>query len=517
MLPVEDPKVSSNEGSAPTHVPRVFIFAVWAVVLLVAAWNNDDVRGWVLRFRDEWPLLSAILGTVIVVIPLAILLWMTARTKGRLALIIYGVIPVLVALIFGVTFLKDTGQRILAVRSVFVVVACLLPPTMFYLFVFSRKDSLLNEFVANLDRLGLLRLSDKGTTEETDDARLRRLYSYLLRFQAVYGPLRKNQVDSILGKPDPNTATPDRPWDRESFSDTDSVIAWETTVPVIFATMLVALGWLTSLPLRDDTKDTNLMLMPAQNPVSFAFLGAYVFSIQMLFWRYVRKDLRPNAYMALSLRVILAVLSTWAVTVALQISKIQTSTNLLVLFGFIIGFFPRIAWQIIGQLAQKVAGLVLPSLETPLPITDLAGLTVWHEARLQEEDIENIPNMATADLAELMLNTRFPPDRIVDWVDEAILQTHLGPPVIRDGAAMPRALLAAHGIRTASGLIEASRRPADRAAFEKLLPSSPDGLSPIHTLATALRTNPSLDLIQRWRGLGKITEIELAQSAGSVR
>ena len=37
-----------------------------------------------------------------------------------------------------------------------------------------------------------------------------------------------------------------------------------------------------------------------------------------------------------------------------------------------------------------------------------------HEARLDDEDIENTPNMATADLLELMINTRFPADRLVD-------------------------------------------------------------------------------------------------------
>jgi hypothetical protein len=45
-----------------------------------------------------------------------------------------------------------------------------------------------------------------------------------------------------------------------------------------------------------------------------------------------------------------------------------------------------------------------------LPLSDLDGLTVWHEARLEEEDIENIPNMANADLVELLLNTRLSPE-----------------------------------------------------------------------------------------------------------
>jgi hypothetical protein len=73
------------------------------------------------------------------------------------------------------------------------------------------------------------------------------------------------------------------------------------------------------------------------------------------------------------------------------------------------------------------AGFVLPSLEAQLPMSDLDGLTVWHEARFEEEDIENMANMATADFVDLMFNIRFSPDRLVDWADQAILYTHLGP------------------------------------------------------------------------------------------
>ena len=34
--------------------------------------------------------------------------------------------------------------------------------------------------------------------------------------------------------------------------------------------------------------------------------------------------------------------------------------------------------------------------------------------------------MASADIVELMLNTRLPADRIIDWVDQAILYTTSG-------------------------------------------------------------------------------------------
>ena len=149
-----------------------------------------------------------------------------------------------------------------------------------------------------------------------------------------------------------------------------------------------------------------------------------------------------------------------------------------------------------------------------MPISDLDGLTVWHEARLEEEDIENVPNMATADLLDLMLNTRFPPDRLVDWVDQAILYTHLGvdgettASLAEQGggeakeAFTRRKLLRAHGVRNASSLDEVyynSRMGTDRTSVEQILPGA--GRSELRSLVDALEVNPNLRLVRRWRGL----------------
>src|SRR6185369_5809264 len=52
---------------------------------------------------------------------------------------------------------------------------------------------------------------------------------------------------------------------------------------------------------------------PESTPVHFAFLGAYFFCLQMLFRRYVRRDLRASAYVAVALRIILAIIGIWVV------------------------------------------------------------------------------------------------------------------------------------------------------------------------------------------------------------
>jgi hypothetical protein len=166
-----------------------------------------------------------------------------------------------------------------------------------------------------------------------------------------------------------------------------------------------------------------------------------------------------------------------------------------------------VVWQFVQSAFKRItgAGFFLPSLRSQLPISDLDGLTVWHEARLEEEGIENIPNMATADIVELMVQTRLPAEQIIDWVDQAILYTNLGPAQEKD-AGSARQKLRAQGVRTASSLqvsYEKCAPGSDREAFEKVL-SSTDGSavrSPMRSLVDTVTTNSNLGLIRAWKGL----------------
>jgi hypothetical protein len=334
-------------------------------------------------------------------------------------------------------------------------------------------------------------------------------------------------------------------------SDFSNIFTVDTTVPVILATVLIVLGWLITLPpwqgqllatqstqtrmKRQSTNDVTFssdqeraaeeqrkvedekwlnVFNPTPSPVRFAFIGAYFFGLQLLFRRYVRRDLRASAYVAVSLRVILSVIGIWVVEEAIRAmpsiwSKAESSKEykdsldkLLLVMGFVIGVFPRVAWQVIQATLKRMTSTIVPSLQTQLPLSDLDGLTVWHEARLEEEDIENTPNMATSDLIDLLISTRFPPDRLIDWMDQAILYTHLGPEEQAKEGESHREILRAHGIRTAAALVEVYSRSEfhqDREAFEKILPGNERNL--IRSLVDAVGTNPNLKLIQTWRGL----------------
>jgi hypothetical protein len=501
-FPNPDPAVQPSRPAKPVKTkgqPRVTQFGkrletiVQALPVLVgaaaAALSFDTVRDFISDWRGVLvPLLmiSVILVLIGLLMPSGQRWLRESAPTTRAALFFFGVLPFLVAFVGSVAVLGKSYQ-FTALRAVFLIVVCLLPATMWYLFLVTRKASLLNEFLANLDRLGLLR----QTKSEDKASRGRRVQSYLQKFEAIYGDLPPSIHADVL----------ENRLGQYSRADTGGVTTLSTaTVPVMLSTVLIALGWFVTLPPYD--ADAVVSMSPGVQalklegtPVQLAFLGAYFFSLQMLFRRYVLKDLGGSAYVAVSIRVILAVIGIWMLMAVGGLSK-----ECLLVLGFVFGVFPRVIWQIVGQISKKIAGLIVPSMISQLPISDLDGLTVWHEARLEEEDIENIPNMATADIVELLLCTRLPPERIIDWIDQAILYTQLGPLEGKKGEINAREKLRIHGIRTATSLLWASgeaQRQGNRESFDKILMDL-KGNSAMPTLEASLTTNSNLKLIQLW-------------------
>jgi hypothetical protein len=434
--------------------------------------------------------------------------------EKRTAFVVFAVLPLLLVAI-GTIVLLPRPNQITVVRSVFLIAVCLFPALMYYLFIAARKISLLNDYFVNLGRLGLLQRLP-GLPELKWEFKVR-LLNYVQKFEALYGPLPAESRNAIVGADDP-LAVLAKPFGRDSVSS--AIVPFftaETAIPVVLATVLIAVGWLMALPpLGFEMPAANapgfwsMAFGVSADPIVYAFLGAYFFSLQMLFRRYVREDLRKSAYLAVSLRIILAVMGTWVAITAITAigkGKVHATDTSLLIVGFVIGVFPRIAWQFIQgawKAMMRKLGLskaVLPSMESGLPVSYLDGLTVWHEARLEEEDIENIPNMATTEIIDLMLRTRFSPDRIIDWVDQAILFTYLGPDQKEDKeGGSRRDQLRLHGIRTATSLIRAfgeaeSRKDADE--VEKILSQS--SRSHVRSLLDAIETEPNLTLIMAWR------------------
>ena len=458
-----------------------------------------------------------------------------ANPTSQAGMVILGIIPMVAIFTVGMLFINPNYWAAIF-RFFLILVFCIIPPGMYYLFMVSRKSSLLQEYLSNLYRLGLLdarpvRHTQGKEDEENELHRRLRVSSYIKRFEAVYGPLSLELKNLILDSTERSKADQFLDGFIERFEmlsrtrngnhgDIGRIFTIETLVPVLVATVLICAGWLMVLPpwqAGDNgsvLEQLGIVLVTNEEPVLYAFLGAYFFSVQMLFRRYIRNDLRVSAYVSVSLRIILAIIGTWVATKAVVLitgEESESASAGMLLLGFAIGVFPPIAWQLIrtglGHLPWLPETLV-PSLRSNMPVGELDGVTIWHESRLEEEDIENVPNMASVDLVELFLNTKIPPERIVDWVDQAILYTLIGKksPRENDNTEQPiKLILQKHGIRSASALIIAAKNtePAESSHPSLISEEFPEELTQrITVFVKILRANTTVDLIRNWRRTG---------------
>ena len=63
-------------------------------------------------------------------------------------------------------------------------------------------------------------------------------------------------------------------------------------------------------------------------------------------------------------------------------------------------------------------------IDEPLPLKNLEGIDLYDRARLLDEGIANVEALANHDLIDLLLETRVPAARLIDWMDQAVLHLH---------------------------------------------------------------------------------------------
>jgi hypothetical protein len=282
----------------------------------------------------------------------------------------------------------------------------------------------------------------------------------------------------------------------------------EKLAPVIMATILFSVAWVIVVmpaPMFHLTlfghapHGTESPSIPL-GTLRFGFLGAYFYTVQMLVRRYFQNDLKASAYHNATMRIVTVALLTWTVDLGLGSQPDESRWTL----AFVIGVFPDVGWKALQTLVKLPLRSLVRSLRQPYPLSDLDGLNVWYEARLLEEGIEDMQNLATCNLVDVMLNTRIPVERLVDWIDQSILYLHLGKPV--EGAGNPRDQLRRYGIRTATDLEDAFRPARDVAdeaeriaRLDRLLTTHPDEPSVLRTLLATLGSEPNLPYVRAWR------------------
>lgn len=372
---------------------------------------------------------------------------------------------------------------------IFVAVATMVPGLLFFMFDRQRLSTLRDHFEQQIFRLdpNVLTLAD---------------------VQAKYG----HQMDEVYFRPDKQTTAGN---------------AGQRLWPVVIATATIALGWSIALAPKPGVPPPQTIFETLAHPQAFAFLGAYFFTVNTCLNRYARNDLRPKAYTAITVRIIVVVVLAYLLQAIVTSSDSTTLTEsftydaVVLPLAFAVGVLPETAMTLLRDVLRKI-GLWgrARQLEDKLPLTQLEGLDLYDRARLIDEGVPNMEALAHHDIVDLLLETRIPVGRLVDWVDQSILYLHVVDSTLdhedAEGAQV-LAKLRALGIRTATDLFQTgvlpSRPPLLIDAFRRA--GDADGFveSRLDLLLVAIRDDEWMSYVWTWRGrtLVRDWKIDLSQ------
>jgi hypothetical protein len=281
-----------------------------------------------------------------------------------------------------------------------------------------------------------------------------------------------------------------------------------TIWPVHVATVTLAFGWVLTMVNIDTAggsavKSLGDVVVPGRTAVTFAFLGAYFFSLHVILRGYARGDLRPKTYSYVVVRVLTVIVLAW------MLEALGGPSKGILAVSFLTGIVPDVALYRLREFARAAGASrrELNSLFERLPLTALDGIDLYDRARLESEGVTNVESLAHHDIVELMLKTRVPVPRLVDWTDQAVLYLHLGVDTAgRDEQGRSALdLLRRHGIRTATDLEAAyaaakARGKEAEGEFLDLLPTEGDGDPPrLRFILDTIADDEWMDALRFWR------------------
>ena len=424
------------------------------------------------------------------------------------------------------TTVLDRASQVLLLKVFVVAFLSLLPGWLYLQFIKVKGIGLYDEYVLNLYRLQIddivnLPKPPPGSrywqqwfkaVQDADVDPARNIY--LKKFEAVYG--RSAVPDPRRQREDPDAKDDQR---AETNTKLFQRIQADAFSPVIMATAMLCVGWIVvvvpelygGLRPFGDLSLSGIPRMPDE-ALRYGFVGSYAFIVQSLVRRYFQADLKTHAYVSAMARVILVSALIIAIHPLWTMQGVSQQTELA--FAFLIGFFPELGLR---ALRQGVAGVMraLPiGTDERFPLRQLDGVTIWVQARFLEEGIEDMQNLATANLVDLMLHTRMPISRLVDWIDQSFLYLRVGNGNGRSAKtdqgtadeSGDRKLLRRYGIRTATDLLNTFDKAGTQdqkfdKALLRLLNHGPEHrtASVMEGLRRTLEGEVNLWLVRRWK------------------
>lgn len=416
------------------------VFQLWFLTAVTggAAVAAGSLAGRLVEGRgaDAWQFATDVLMRALAVLVVVLVVVVGLGLPFTAAVFGTEVLDVLQAIDWQVGLYPQVQQLLTAraVQFLLVGVLTLLPALLYFQFDRERVETLLDRWLHHI-----FRFDPRLRTLDDVDAR------YGRRLEEVYG----RSVSTSAGEARQRT---------------------RSRSPMVIATLLLGLGWVLVLINTDtvpvftdeDLPDVTTLFDVRQSPISFAFLGAYLYGLQVVLRGYVRGDLRPKTYAAISVRVVVSFVLAWALDgILAQNDDAPSVLGLAFLAGVVPDTVLRYLRDAVGTAWRWTQGRVRAANEPDdladrWPLTDLEGIDLYERTRLAEEGITNVQALAHHDVVDLTLSTRIPFERVVHWVDQAVLYEHVAP---RDRSRLRR-----YGVLTATDLVRAGAAHADTLA-----------------------------------------------------
>jgi tetratricopeptide (TPR) repeat protein len=180
----------------------------------------------------------------------------------------------------------------------------------------------------------------------------------------------------------------------------------------------------------------SLLEINTQRGMQLGFLGAYVYCLNVVYRRYTTRDLQPHVYLYCAIGLIAGMVFNYVAFTA--ITNIASSAaapadefkgvgaGAAAILAFSLGYFPNLAIRWFGRISRTSVH-ERQRRSDALPLSLIDGMSELHESRLQDEGIDNVQNLAAADIHELVEKTPYSAQEIVEWVDQALLYLYVDP------------------------------------------------------------------------------------------
>ncbi|MFY0529763.1 hypothetical protein ACN28I_43570 [Archangium gephyra] len=207
----------------------------------------------------------------------------------------------------------------------------------------------------------------------------------------------------------------------------------------------------------------------------YAGYGVYTYTLVRLFFRLNAAALSFEFLVTLTFRALIVLVLGFVVGQSQLFSDLLSMDRQSAFVYFSIGAFPGWALQALRRRSKSILRPVV-SGEKELSLEYVDGINEQVSDRLEEMGISNIQHMANSDPGELSVRLFHPLNRIIDWIDQALLICHLREKItcarqlgIRGAIDMQRLVRLARqpepdaGAREAPRPEGASRRPSQQA------------------------------------------------------